>query len=280
MGGTKIEGVLLDQNRTVTRRHRMATPVTYQDTIQAIVRAVHTVRPASPYTVGIGIPGQARHDGTIQNSNLECIRDMPLERDVSVALDMPIHMGNDADCFVLSECTLGAAREFNVVFGVVMGTGVGAGIAIHGTPLVGRRGCAGEWGHCTLYPDGNRCWCGRRGCVETYISGPALRRRWLQKSGTDMDIPHIVSAQPPGFEEWRDDIIHDFALALSNVVQVLDPDIIVMGGGLSNMDFLYDMGAETLHDMIPYCDTPIVPNSTGDSGGSIGAALLGATAAQ
>ena len=276
LGGTKIEGAVLDGDYAVLRRRRVPTPSDYTGIVDAIRDVVDDLRPAGDCTLGMGAPGTTKEDGRVANSNTECIRGMPLHKDLEKATGMEIRMGNDADCFAAAEARMGAGAGFETVFGVIMGTGVGGGLVVRDHTWRGRTGAAGEWGHSTLYPGGSPCWCGRRGCVETYISGPALEARWLRQTGTRMSIPDIVSAKPPGFERWRDSFVEDFGLALSAVVQVLDPDVIVLGGGLSNIPFLYDAGAAALHRNVLQDGTPVLHNVMGDSAGVVGAALLGA----
>ena len=276
LGGTKIEGVVLDEHRTVLDRRRVPTPPDYAGIVGAIRDVVNDMRPDGDCTLGVGAPGTAGPDGRIMNSNTRCIRGMRLQGDLEKATGMSIQMGNDADCFAAAEAGMGAGAGFETVFGVIMGTGVGGGLVVRNQIWRGRTGSAGEWGHSVLYPDGNRCWCGRRGCVETYISGPALEARWLRQTGTPMSIPQIMSAKPPGFAGWRDSFVKDFGLALSGVVQVLDPDVIVLGGGLSNVPFLYDEGAAALRRNVLQGGTPVLRNTLGDSAGVVGAALLGA----
>ena len=275
IGGTKIEAATLDPEGVVLQRRRVATPSTYDGILAAVSSLVDAIRPGGPCTVGAGTPGRTGSDGLIKYSNTRCIMYRPLERDLARVLGVPVLTANDADCFALAEYAMGAAAGHKMVFGIIMGTGVGGGIVVDGRIWGGRVGMAGEWGHSVLYPGGNMCWCGRRGCVETYLSGPAIRERWHHITGTILDIPDILREQPAGFEAWRDAIVFDFGLAVSGLIQVLDPDIIVLGGGLSNASFLYDMGTAAVREMVLEGGTPIVHNSTGDSGGVLGAALLG-----
>lgn len=276
LGGTKIEGAVLDEDRAVLDRRRVPTPPDYAGIVDTIGRMVSDMRPAGDCTLGVGAPGTTGRDGRIANSNTGCIRGMPLHRDLEKATGMRIRMGNDADCFAVAEARMGAGAGFETVFGVIMGTGVGGGLVVRNRIWRGRTGAAGEWGHSTLHPDGNPCWCGRRGCVETYISGPALEERWLRQTGARMSVPQIVSSKPPGFKRWRDSFVGDFGVALSGAVQILDPDAIILGGGLSNIPFLYDAGAEALHQNVLHGGTPVLRNALGDSAGVVGAALLGA----
>lgn len=274
VGGTKIEGALLDSNHSVLVRRRVHTPDTYDDILASILDLVADISPNQPHTIGVGAPGSMDTNGLVKNSNIQCTLRRPLARDISDILGAPIQMANDADCFALAECLLGSGVSHRVVFGVILGTGVGGGVVVDGHIWQGRTGMAGEWGHHILHPGGNLCWCGRSGCVETYISGPALTRRWLDMSGVPYDIPYIIDAKPPGYDTWKREFLADFALALSGVIHVLDPDAIILGGGLSNISFLYDEAVDAIHDMVLESGTPIMRNALGDSGGVIGAALL------
>ncbi len=276
LGGTKIEGALLDSGRTVLKRRRVPTPPDYDGVVGAVADMVERVRPRADYTLGVGAPGTTDPRGRMINSNVGCLRGMPLLEDLRNATGVDLRMENDADCFAAAEAAAGAGAGFHTVFGVILGTGVGGGLAVGGRTLRGRTGSAGEWGHHTLRRGGRRCWCGRRGCAETYISGPALERRWFHMTGARLSVPEIVSLRPPGFEAWRDEFVQNFGLALSAVVHVVDPDVIVLGGGLSNVPFLYDVGASALHRNALRPGTPVLRNKLGDSAGVVGAALLGA----
>lgn len=277
LGGTKIEGALLDRDNMILKRQRVATPPNYDGIICAIRDMVKRMR-CGDCTLGVGAPGTTGSCGRIMNSNTACIRGMPLHDDIQKATGMDMRMGNDADCFVAAEAVAGAGAGFHTVFGAIMGTGVGGGLAIGGRVMHGRIGAAGEWGHHTLHPKGNQCWCGRRGCTETYISGPALESRWFAQTGIRLSVPDIVSLRPSGFEEWQKGFVEDFGLALSAVVHVIDPDVIILGGGLSNMSFLYDMGVSEIYRNTLQPGTPVLRNKLGDSAGVVGAALLGAGA--
>ncbi|MXZ93881.1 MAG: ROK family protein [Cenarchaeum sp. SB0678_bin_8] len=276
LGGTKIEGVVLDHKYNILKRRRVQTPDSYVRILSTIQDIIHDID-LGGHTIGVGTPGVAGPAGRMLGSNLRYIRSRYLKRDLEDALNTTISMSNDADCFVSAEATLGAGAKYNMVFGVIMGTGVGGGISIGGSVISGSKGMAGEWGHSILHPNGVSCWCGKRGCVEAYISGPALQRAWYEKSGTRMNIPDIIEQQLPGYEEWRHKFVNNFGLALSNVIQILNPDCVVLGGGLSNIEFLYGMGSDIVGQLTPEHNTPIIQNSLGDSAGVVGAALLGAT---
>jgi fructokinase len=178
----------------------------------------------------------------------------------------------------MAEATMGAAVGHGVVFGVIMGTGVGGGIVIDGRVHRGRTNIAGEWGHHTLHKNGNKCYCGKLGCVETYISGPALEKRWKDITGREEPLVSIVrNLDSEKAQKWKNQVLDDFGTALANVIDILDPDAIVLGGGVSNVDFLYTEGRDSVYDKVfsDLVDTPILKNKLGDSGGVFGAALLG-----
>jgi fructokinase len=186
-------------------------------------------------------------------------------------------MENDANCFAMAESTLGVAKGFDVVFGIIMGTGVGGGIVINGKIHQGRTNIAGEWGHHTLHPNGNNCYCGKKGCVETYISGPALEKRWNELTGKSQNMPEIIqNIEDSKIKQWKDEFLENFGFGLANVIDILDPDVIVLGGGLSNIDFLYTEGKDSVYQKVfsDLVDTPIIKNKLGDSAGVFGAALL------
>ena len=276
LGGTKIEGAVLDGDCRILERRRVPTPAKYEGILRAVGDLARRLEPGGDRTIGVGTPGTAGPDGLIKNSNTRCLRGRPLKADLEEMLGSSIRMANDADCFAAAEARMGAASGYGTVFGAILGTGVGGGVVADGRVRFGRAGISGEWGHSVLHHDGNRCWCGKRGCVETYISGPALERRWRDAAGTGLSVQEIVALRPAGYEGWRDAFLADFGLALSNVIQVLDPDIVVLGGGLSNIPFLYDAGASAVHKMALDGGTPIVRNILGDSAGVVGAALMGA----
>jgi fructokinase len=229
-------------------------------------------------TVGICTPGVTNaNSGLIKNSNTQCLIGMPLKNDIENTLGYEIVMENDANCFALSESVLGSAKGYDVVFGVIMGTGVGGGIVINGTLHKGRTNIAGEWGHHTLHSNGNECYCGKQGCVETYISGPALEKRWLEINGKKEPLQSIVQdLSDKKAKQWKEEFLENFGISLANVIDILDPNIIVLGGGVSNIPFLYDEGKEAVYDKVfsDSVDTPILKNSLGDSAGVFGACMI------
>ncbi|HEY8111235.1 MAG TPA: ROK family protein, partial [Candidatus Nitrosotenuis sp.] len=233
---------------------------------------------ASDYSLGICTPGAiSKKTGMIKNSNTQCLIGMPLKNDLEKILGKKVAMENDANCFAMAEATMGAAVGYHMVFGVIMGTGVGGGIIIDGKIHKGRTNIAGEWGHHTLHQNGNRCYCGKSGCVETYISGPALEKKWFEITGKKEPLVTIVrNFDGTGGDTWKKEFLDNFGIGLANVIDILDPDVIVLGGGISNIDFLYTDGRDSVYDKVfsDLVDTPILKNKLGDSAGVFGAALL------
>jgi fructokinase len=216
----------------------------------------------------------------LRNSNTQCLNGKPIHRDLEKRLGHAVAVVNDANCFALAEALQGAGRGYHTVFGVIMGTGCGGGIVIDGTVHEGRQGIGGEWGHTTIDPNGPRCYCGARGCVETLISGGGLERLWRETHGAHRSMPDIVASSRSGNPDARDFMdwfLRHFGRAMANLANVLDPDVIVLGGGLSNIDELYTGGVERVREAVfsDYFDTPIVRNELGDASGVIGAALVG-----
>ena len=251
LGGTKIEGLALADDGHEVARLRVATPrQDYAKTIDAIVSVVRSLeRDAGQQgTVGIGIPGTlSRLTGLVKNANSTWLNGQPLSEDLQRALDRDVRFENDANCFALSEATDGSAAGAEVVFGVILGTGCGGGIAVNGRVLTGANGIAGEWGHNPLPAPqdderpGPRCYCGRNGCLEVFLSGPALSADYLRRGGDDIsavDIAARATSDPLAastLERYQERL----ARALTTVINVLDPDVIVLGGGLSNIERLY-----------------------------------------
>jgi fructokinase len=282
LGGTKTEGILLDEKHNIIERKRIKTPQEngYDSIVKSITFLINDLKKKTSEKTSIGLctPGVTDpNSGLIKNSNTQCLIGMPLKNDLENILDQEILMENDANCFALAESLLGSAKDHEVVFGVIMGTGVGGGIVINGTIHKGRSNIAGEWGHHILHPNGNECYCGKRGCVETYISGPALERRWFEITGTKESLQSIT--QNLSFEkteQWKSEFLENFGMALANVIDILDPDAIVLGGGVSNVSFLYDEGKKTVYEKVfsDLVNTPILKNKLGDSAGVFGACLL------
>jgi fructokinase len=296
LGGTKIEGVALDDSGEQLARFRVPTPQhDYDATVQALAGMVHRLEEAAGArgTVGIGIPGVVSPStGLVKNANSVWLIGHPLDRDLEQRLGRPVRVANDANCFALSEAVDGsgappAARGPypHVVFGVIIGTGVGGGVVVDGKVLVGQNAIAGEWGHNPLpwpnpdeYP-GPECYCGRRGCIETFLSGPGLARDHQQHGGAAVDALAIVqqaAAGEPAAEATLSRYEDRMARALASILNVLDPDVVVLGGGLSKIERLY-RNVPALWVRHAFSDavcTPLRPPRHGDSGGVRGAAWL------
>jgi len=279
LGGTKIEGICLDETHVIERK-RLSTNQQngYKSILDSISTLVYDItKNISDYTIGICTPGAiSKKAGLIKNSNTQCLIGMPLKNDLEKMFGKKITMENDANCFAMAEATMGAAVRYDVVFGVIIGTGVGGGIIIDGKIHKGRTNIAGEWGHHILYQNGNKCYCGKSGCVETYISGPALEKRWFQITGKNEPLEDVIqNLDENNGKIWKKEFLDNFGAGLANVIDILDPDVIVLGGGMSNIDFLYTEGRDSVHNKVfSDIDTPILKNKLGDSAGVFGAALL------
>jgi len=281
LGGTKIEGVCLDDKLQTIKRKRVPTNQQngYRSIVESIVSLTQDLAKNTPeYSMGICTPGAiSKKTGLIKNSNTQCLIGKPLKDDLEKLLEKKITMENDANCFAMAEARIGAAVGYGVVFGVIMGTGVGGGIVIDGKIHKGRTYIAGEWGHHTLHQNGNKCYCGKLGCVETYISGPALEKRWKELTDKTESLTSIVqNLNSDEAKKWKKEFLANFGTGLANVIDILDPDVIVIGGGVSNIDFLYTEGRNAVYQQVfsDLVDTPILKNKLGDSAGVFGAALL------
>ena len=282
LGGTKIEGILLDEKYNTIQRKRIETHQEngYDFIVKSIISLINELKAKTGEETSFGIctPGVIdANSGLVKNSNTQCLIGMPLKNDIEKALGSQIVMENDANCFALAESLLGSAKGYDVVFGVIIGTGVGGGIVINGTLHKGKTNIAGEWGHHTLRPDGNECYCGKQGCVETYISGPALEKRWLELTGKKEQLQSIVQDLfDEKAKQWKEEFLENFGTSLANVIDILDPNVIVLGGGASNIPFLYGQGKKAVYDKVfsDSIETPILKNSLGDSAGVFGACLL------
>ena len=282
LGGTKIEGILTDENFHCITRKRI--PTNQNDGYESILKSIKNLifqlseESTENFSIGICTPGALSLDsGLIKNSNTQCLIGQDLKNDLKNIIKQDISIENDANCFALAEAKLGAGKDHNLVFGVIMGTGVGGGIIMGGKIHHGRTNIAGEWGHHCLHMNGNDCYCGNKGCVETYISGPALEKNWFSLTNQKKSLPEIIqNSNNSNFPKWKKSFIDDFGSSLANVIDILDPDIIVLGGGVSNIDFLYDDGKYTVYEKVfsDVVDTPIVKNELGDSAGVFGACML------
>jgi fructokinase len=269
LGGTKIEGIALDESGAILVRRRVVTPQgDYRATVGTVVSLVQAIEAETGRrgTIGVGMPGAlSRVSGRVKNANSTCLIGEPLQGDLEAALSREVRLANDANCFALSEAIDGAGQGAGVVFGVILGTGVGGGIVVNGSVLEGPNGIAGEWGHNPLpLPAGDDlplrpCYCGRAGCIETYLSGPALERE------------HAASGEIAWVRyESR------LARALAGVINLLDPDVIVLGGGLSNVARLYANVPRlwTAYVFSDHVATRLRKPIHGDSSGVRGAAWL------
>lgn len=285
LGGTKTEGVVLDAEGKILYRERRPTPQTQGyaailATIRDLVLDLER-RAGQNCTVGVGTPGAiSSKTGCLKNSNTTCLNGQPLKQDLEKLLARELRLENDANCFALSEALDGAGQGYGVVFGVILGTGVGGGIVFHGYPHSGAQHIAGEWGHNVLEPDGPPCYCGKRGCVETFLSGPGLTLDYRITGGNPAhDARAIVKAANNGDAKAEAALLRyldRFGRALSVVVNILDPDAVVLGGGLSNIARLYTDGQEklALYSFNDELRTVLLPHEHGDSSGVRGAAQL------
>ncbi len=280
LGGTKTEAILLDENFSVIKRKRIPTPQNdYQKILDSISSLVLDIsKNVTDFSLGVCTPGAiSKQTGLIKNSNTQCLIGKSLKEDLENKLGKKISMENDANCFTMAEATLGAGINFDSIFGVILGTGVGGGIVIDKKLHSGRTNIGGEWGHHTLHRNGNLCYCGKHGCVETYISGPALENHWKNLSGKSQSLKEILPDIDNEYgKKWKDEFLENFGYGLANVIDILDPDAIILGGGLSNIDFLYTEGKESVYSKVfsDLVDTPILKNELGDSAGVFGACML------
>jgi fructokinase len=286
LGGTKIEIAALADDSTELLRCRVPTPRgDYPGTLKAVARLVNESENqlGQRGSIGIGIPGaESRVTGLIKNANSIWLIGKPLRDDLQTLLQREVRLANDANCFALSEATDGAAAGAAVVFGVILGTGVGGGIVAHGKVLSGANGIAGEWGHNRLpgdEPDWPECYCGRKGCVETFLSGPGMKRDYAKTNGENLDPDEIAARAAAGnaaCEATLRRYERRLAGALAQVINILDPDAIVLGGGMSNLERLYEnvpklWGAQVFSDQVA---TRFLKNRHGDASGVRGAAWL------
>jgi len=286
LGGTKIEGVILEPGGEELARHRVDTPGGYSQAIDAIVALVSQLDPSGTVPVGIGTPGTpSRRTGLMKNCNSTCLNGRPLQADLEAAMGRGVALANDANCLALSEWIDGAAADADVVFAVILGTGVGGGLLVDGRLVEGAGGVGGEWGHIAL-PCPARdelpppsCYCGREGCIECWCSGPAMAADHQRMTGQPLSPPQIVDMALQGDEcagaslgRWLDRL----ARGLSVVCNIVDPDAIVIGGGLSKIELIYEQLPGRLQEYV-FSDevaVRIVPALHGDASGVRGAARL------
>ena len=289
LGGTKIEGIVLGESGEVQARERVAAPrQDYEASLTALEGLVRRLdgEAGGADSIGIGMPGSiSPATGLVQNANSTWLNGRPLDRDLSHRLGRPLRFSNDANCFALSEAIDGAGAGARTVFGVILGTGCGGGIVVNGRLLDGPRGIGGEWGHTPLpwagsgeYP-GPACWCGRRGCMEVWVSGPALEADHGQQGGPPLATEEIASRAEAGDPIALQTIERHasrLARGLAAVTNVLDPDVIVLGGGLSQLTHLYDELPRRMapHIFADHGSVTVLPPKWGDASGARGAAWL------
>jgi fructokinase len=299
LGGTKIEAVLARRSDRdgapaldVIDRRRAPTAADqgYDAVIAAAEGLVRAMTASSGVEldrlpIGFGMPGgTTRRGGLVKNSNAVCLNGRPFRADLALALGRPIAFENDANCFALAEATLGAAAAHRdgIVFGAILGTGVGGGLVVRGSIWEGAQGIAGEWGHHAVFHGGagadRACYCGQRGCLERYCSGPAVEDDYAQRAGARLPLAEIARRRgsDPHATAAIDAFLAAFARGLANVIDILDPSAVVLGGGVSNLDVLYDDGARKVAELVfnDELTIPILRHALGDSAGVLGAALI------
>jgi fructokinase len=291
LGGTKTEVVVLDEKNSPVFRKRMATPANDYDAILALLGSLVAEAEKAvgqKLAVGIGTPGTiSPRSRLLRNSNTICMNGRAFKDDIEERLKRHVHIQNDANCFALSEATHGSGQNHAVVFGVIIGTGTGAGLVVNGQLINGPHAITGEWGHNPLpwhaEQDGSpRCYCGKRTCIETFLSGQGLAANFLRNYGVALSSEQIVAQARlrdkhclKAMEEYFDQM----ARALAHVINMIDPDVIVLGGGMSNIAEIYQQVPNRLTDYVfsDYVETPLLPATHGDASGVLGAALLSAT---
>ncbi|MEJ7645458.1 MAG: ROK family protein [Chryseolinea sp.] len=292
LGGTKIEGLILAsaEDPQVLFRDRVPTEADkgYQSILSQVKKLVKMMSEAAAYTpnrIGFATPGILDPKlGVMKNCNTVAMNGKPMKADLQNQLGIGIEIANDADCFALAEAQFGVVKQqfpgARIVFGVILGTGVGGGIVVDNKAIIGLQGIAGEWGHNYLDESGGPCYCGKSGCVEKVISGPALEQYYLKESGNKKTLKEIVSLSESGADPFAAKtmarLVDFFGKALSVVINILDPDVVVIGGGVGNVDLIYTTGMDSLRKNVfnNRLDTPVVRPLLGDSAGVYGAAFL------
>jgi len=294
LGGTKIEAAVYQFNGIdikVICRKRLPTESSkgYNHICQQVFTLINSVREETSLTpehIGFSTPGAIEPStGLMKNSNTTCMNGQPMKKDLEIGLGIPISMTNDANCFAVAETKLGIVKDVvpdaQVIFGVIMGSGCGGGVVVNGRPIGGLHGIGGEWGHNFLDQSGEDCYCGSQGCNETIISGPALQRYYHSLSGEDKTMQEITALYRKGSDPHAtatvERLFQMFGKAISVIINILDPDAIVIGGGLGNIDELYTHGVEEVKKHIfnkGIVNTPFLKPKLGDSAGVFGAGLI------
>ncbi len=292
LGGTKIEGVILESTENPKVLFRKRIPTEQQHGYKHILNQIHKLVTSmseeagvSPDKIGIGTPGTLDpKTQKLKNSNTTCFNGQPFKVDLEQILKIPIIIANDANCFALAEAKMGAVKSHNikaeVVFGVILGTGVGGGVVVNDKIIGGKHGIGGEWGHNYLDESGGPCYCGLSGCVETILSGPFTQKYYTSLTGKELNLQEIVELHRAGTDPEATKTInrltHYFGKAISVVIGIIDPDVVVIGGGVGNIDELYTDGVQSAKDFIFNDDleTIFLKPELGDSAGVFGAAML------
>jgi predicted NBD/HSP70 family sugar kinase len=289
LGGTKIEGAIMDPDNPSQALHRLRVPTEsaqgYEHILSQFSLLVSRLCEISgfprPGRIGVGTPGiTVPTTGLLKNSNTLCLNGKPLAADLSRTLGCEVLLANDANCFALAEATHGAAKGHKTVFGIILGTGVGGGIVVNGGILIGPHGICGEWGHNPLRGEETPCYCGHKGCIESVCAGPSLEKYYAARSGKILRLPEIAELAASGDADGiatLERLREKFAEALGAVVNILDPDAVVIGGGVGNLDILYTPETRTAvvkHLFNDQFVTPLLRPTLGDSAGVFGAALL------
>lgn len=286
LGGTKTEGIVLDKDLKVLFRKRIPTNSEkgYKHVINGITGLYAELvefTESKPHTFGIGTPGSiSRKTGLMKNSNISFTNGMPFIQDLEKKLNRKIGWQNNSNCFVLAEANFGAGKGKKRVFGAIMGTGIGGGMIFDGKLINGHQSLAGEWGHSIISSYGPQCHCGKIGCIETFISGLGVENKYKELFGEQIPMTEIVKRYRLGDENARiimSEFFLYFGKSVSNLISILDPEIIILGGGLSNIDELYTIGLNKVKDFVfnDEFTTPIVRSKLGDYAGVLGAALIG-----
>ena len=290
LGGTKIE-IILTPPDSIEPIFKKRVPTEQEKGYASILRKIcdlvaearsHT---EDPVTIGIGIPGSVSpRTGKVRNANSQCLNGNSLKKDLEEKLEAPVFVANDANCLALSESTYGAGKGIDSVLAVILGTGMGGGIVTNGKLLEGLHGNAGEWGHYSLNMNGEKCWCGNQGCMELYLSGTGFQRLYAKRSGGGKNVEEIYADFLAGdsvAKETVEDYLRYFGRGFADMIYIFDPDAIVLGGGVSNLPFLYDQGVEKVRENLfdKSLEFRILKNEMGDSSGIYGALLLPSIAA-
>jgi fructokinase len=292
LGGTKIEGVVIDANKNLSIVKRLRVPTEqvkgYQHILNQIVLLIDRLKEETglnPEKIGMGTPGTLDPiSGALKNSNTLCLIGKTIQKDIEALVKVPFVLSNDANCFAVAETKMGVVKDLDympeIIFGVIMGTGVGGGLVVHGKIVNGIHGIGGEWGHNVLDPNGVECYCGKIGCVEKVISGPSLERFYKETSGNQLSLREIhkkhIDGSDPAATETINHLVSNFGKAISALINIIDPDVIILGGGVNNIPEVAENAAQASlpHVFNNEVRTTFLRPKLGDSAGVFGAALL------